>query len=199
MTKDIKSDVVEPNASTPNDTNNVSVGKGKHGGYLFIAPVGTPLPTKYNDTLDAAFENFGYLSEDGIKEAVEIESEEFKDLNGDITQTSTTSNKKTWTFAAEEIKEVVFKTLVGASNVTVDTTNHQIKVSDKAADFTDYSLVFEIVRSNGKAMRKVAPIARITELGEVTYAANELIKFEATWLLKKNTSDLREEALVETD
>lgn len=38
-------------ASTTNNTANVSVGKGKSGGYFFLAPAGTTLPTD-NTTAD---------------------------------------------------------------------------------------------------------------------------------------------------
>ena len=52
--------------TTKNDSTNVSFGKFKVGGYAYVAPVGTALPTDSESALDPAFQLIGYLSEDGI-------------------------------------------------------------------------------------------------------------------------------------
>lgn len=53
-------------ASTPNNAQNVSVAKPKVGGAVFVAPVGTDLPTDATTALNAAYQNVGYISEDGV-------------------------------------------------------------------------------------------------------------------------------------
>ena len=53
-------------SSTPNNAQNVSVAKPKVGGAIFVAPLGTDLPTDATTALDAAFQNVGYISEDGL-------------------------------------------------------------------------------------------------------------------------------------
>ena len=49
-----------------NNARNVSYGKPKYGGVAYRAPIGTPLPTTPDEPLDSAFENVGYLNQDGI-------------------------------------------------------------------------------------------------------------------------------------
>lgn len=78
-----------------NDTQNVTVGKGRVTGYLFVAPNGTALPTDATTDLPEAFKNLGYIDEDGVTETVDTSSEDIKDINGDILLTEITENKKT--------------------------------------------------------------------------------------------------------
>lgn len=57
--------------ATTNNAANVSAGKGVKGGYLFMAPVGTTLPTDAKSKLDPTFKTLGFVSEDGFVESVE--------------------------------------------------------------------------------------------------------------------------------
>ena len=47
------------------DVNNVSAGKPKIGGAVFVAPIGTELPEDVTTQLNAAFKGLGYCSDDG--------------------------------------------------------------------------------------------------------------------------------------
>lgn len=78
-----------------NDVQNVTVGKGRVTGYLFVAPNGTALPTDATTDLPEAYKNLGYIDEDGVTETVDTSSEDIKDINGDILLTEITENKKT--------------------------------------------------------------------------------------------------------
>ena len=48
------------------DRENVSAGKPKIGGAVWVAPVGTELPTDTAGSLNAAFKDLGYCSDDGV-------------------------------------------------------------------------------------------------------------------------------------
>lgn len=80
---------------TPNDAQNVTVGKGRVTGYLFVAKAGTTLPTDATTDLSDDYKNLGYISEDGISETVDTSSEDIKDMNGDTLISSITENNKT--------------------------------------------------------------------------------------------------------
>jgi len=53
------------------DVNNVSAGKPKIGGAVFVAPIGTELPKDVTTQLNAAFKGLGYCSDDGITYSAE--------------------------------------------------------------------------------------------------------------------------------
>ena len=74
-----------------NETKNVSSTKGVKGGYIFVAPPGTTLPTDIKTNLAEAFLNLGFISEDGYTESEETDANELKDMNGDLMDSATTS------------------------------------------------------------------------------------------------------------
>ena len=51
---------------TNNNTANVAAGKPRVNGAIFVAPVGSTLPTDASTVLDAAFINLGFISDDGV-------------------------------------------------------------------------------------------------------------------------------------
>ena len=65
-----------------NNAANVSAGKPKIGGAIFAAPVGTSLPTDTDTTLDNAFKNLGFVSDDGLTNSTDLETEEIKAWGG---------------------------------------------------------------------------------------------------------------------
>ena len=76
---------------TANSTDNVSSTKGVRGGYIFVAPAGTALPTDYSTALPSAFKCLGFISEDGYVETVDSDSEDLTDMNGDLMDSPQTS------------------------------------------------------------------------------------------------------------
>ena len=65
------------------NVNNVSAGKPKIGGAVFVAPIGTELPEDVTTQLNAAFKGLGYCSDDGITNTNSPETEEQKAWGGD--------------------------------------------------------------------------------------------------------------------
>ena len=78
--------------ATTNNQENVSAGKGVDGGYIFVAPTGTALPTDIKAKLDPAFKVLGFISEDGYVETVDEDTSDIVDMNGDLMD-STNSNR----------------------------------------------------------------------------------------------------------
>lgn len=74
-----------------NNVANVSSAKGVKGGYIFTAPAGTALPTDYRTALPTAWKCLGFISEDGYVETLDTDSEDIKDMNGDLMASPQTS------------------------------------------------------------------------------------------------------------
>ena len=105
-------------ASTANNTENVSYGKFKPGGYFFVAPYGTTLPTDNTSALDPAFLNMGFLSDDGITFDSSVSTNTGQDANGDTIATSAGAPEKSFQTTFREIKKDTMAVVYGLDNVT---------------------------------------------------------------------------------
>lgn len=173
-------------ASTPNNTINVSVGKGVTGGYMFVAPQGSTLPTDYETALDGAFLNVGYLGDDGIVFSDSSSNDSFYDLNGDSIETSASEIEKTFTVTFREIKKDTLAILVGSANVT--DADGKLTAHDKGPNDAAYSVVFELLLKNGRKWRRVVPNCKLGELGDMTVVSTELIGREVTMSALKDAT-----------
>ena len=70
-----------------NVASNVSAGKPKTTGAIWVAPKGSTLPTDTATALDAAFKCLGYCSDDGLTNSTDLESETIKAWGGDTVLT----------------------------------------------------------------------------------------------------------------
>ena len=165
-------------ASTKNSTKNVSYGKFLSGGYFFLAPAGTDLPTDNKTTLNTAFLNMGFLGDDGVNFSDSSSTENAYDANGDSIATSQGEIEKTFTVTFREIKKDSLSVLYGSANVT--DTGGTIKVIDKGPNATTYVGVFEIRLKDGRKWRRIVPQCQPGELGDQTIVYNELVGREIT-------------------
>lgn len=165
-------------ASTANSTANVSYGKFLSGGYFFLAPSGTTLPTDNTTTLDAAFLNMGFLGDDGVNFSDSSSTETAYDANGDSIATSQGEIEKTFTVTFREIKKDSLAVLYGSANVT--DADGKLTVHDKGPNDATYVGVFEIRLKDGRKWRRVVPQCQPGELGDQTIVYNELVGRELT-------------------
>ena len=162
-----------------NNAANVSTGKGKFGGYAYIAPTTATMPTSASAALSEDFLELGFISEDGITNATERESQDIKDMNGDTVMTVQTSHNETWqaTFL-ESLNVNVLKMVYGDDNVTVATGSTKITVN--GAELEEKAFVFELIKHGGKATRVVIPRGKLTEIGDIVYRAADPIGYNVT-------------------
>lgn len=162
-----------------NTAANVSTGKGQIGGYAFIAPTTATMPTDATTALDSSFLGLGYISEDGITNATERDSESIPDMNGNNVATIQTSHSETFkqTFI-EALNVNVLKLVYGDSNVTESQGAITIGVDGKEPE--EKAFVFELIMLDGKKKRIVIPRGKLTEVGDVVYKASEAIGYETT-------------------
>lgn len=163
-----------------NDAKMVTVGKPNVGGSVYRAPLGTTLPTDATTELDEAFICLGYISEDGITNATEKESEEIKAWGGDTVLRPQTSYADSYTMTfIEALNTEVLKTVRGDSNVS-GTLETGVTVKANSKEDTPHVYVIEQVMSGNVAARTVIPNATVTEIGEVTYADGDAVGYETT-------------------
>ena len=167
---------------TQNDATKVSLGKGKVGGYIFAGASTLTPPTDASSDLPTGMVNLGYVSEDGITNSLETDSEDVKDLNGDVVMSTITSRKETFKFKLLETQINSLKEVFGQSNVT-ETTTTTLKKTTVKSNSTPYDsrlYVMEFVLTGSRKMRVVVPLGKISELGDKVYSAGEAIGYEVT-------------------
>lgn len=162
------------------NVNNVSVGKPQIGGSIYVAPLGTTLPTDANTTLNEAFKQMGYASEDGIVNNNSPESTNIKAWGGDTVLTVQSSKEDTYQFTLIEVLNVdVLKFVYGSTNVTGD-LNNGIEIHANSKDSEICSIVIDMELTQGVLKRVVIPKAKISEVGEISYTDEDAIGYQTT-------------------
>ena len=75
---------------------NVSVGKPKVAGAIYVAPAGTALPTDASTTLAETFVSLGYISDAGVVNGENNETTSVKAWGGDTVLSALTGREDTW-------------------------------------------------------------------------------------------------------
>lgn len=164
--------------SNNNNAENVSVGKPKANGAIFAAPSGTALPTDANTALDEAFKNLGYISEDGVTNEIETDTEEIKAWGGDIVLNPQTSRSEKFTYTLIEQNVDSFKHVFGKDNVTDD--GGKITIKHNGNEREENVMVIETMLTGNKVKRIVIPRGKVSEIGEIAYKDDEAIGYEVT-------------------
>ena len=163
----------------PNDATSVGVGKPKVTGAIFVAPVGTPLPTDATTDLNEAFECIGYVSEDGVTIEEERDTEDMVAWGGDTVYTSQTTYSETFTFTPIEVNPVVAKMEYGDANVEV--TAGKMTIKHNSAEIPAKPVVIEVVPNSKTVDRFVVPNAKLTEKGELNLTDSDPMGRECTF------------------
>lgn len=149
-----------------NNTKNVSTTRGVKGGYANIAPAGTKLPVGF-EPLDPGFDCMGFFGEDGWKEGVDASSENVLDMNGDPVDSYSESATETIAMTLLEMAVNPLRVQYGDKNVTDGEDMIIVKHNWSNAD-DEWSIVLDLLLKNGRKWRKVIPVAKVSDRGEVT-------------------------------
>lgn len=161
-------------------TKNVTAAKPKIEGAISVAPVGTALPTDAKSKLDEAFKKLGYVSEDGVTNENSPESDNIKAWGGDTVLSVQTEKTDTFSFTLiEAISVDVLRTVYGANNVSGDLETG-ITIKATSEELVEQAWVIDMILKGGLLKRIVIPQGKISEVGEITYKADELVGYETT-------------------
>lgn len=165
-----------------NTANNVTAGKPKIGGAIYVAPSGTTLPTDATTALGGSFTCLGYVSEDGVTNTNSPSSENIKAWGGDIVMNLLTEKPDNFSFTLIEALSVdVLKFVYGDANVT-GTLSSGITVKANASVPVAHVVAIDMVMTDGAVKRVVMPSAYVSEVGEIAYKDSEAVGYETTLL-----------------
>ncbi|MFT8330307.1 hypothetical protein [Bifidobacterium psychraerophilum] len=164
------------------DVSNVSAAKPYLGGGVFVAPIGTALPTDLNTPLDAAFKDLGFVSDDGIEQGHDVDTDKIKAFGGATVLVTTTSDDHTYKTTFIETNEEVLKQVYGADAVTKDATTGVITVAPTPGKpMPKVILVFELLTGDTTKERKVVPNAQVSDWESITYKDTDAIAYGLTY------------------
>lgn len=163
-----------------NNSANVTAGKPRIGGGIYIAPAGTTLPTDAKTALSSDFLALGYVSEDGVVNSNSPESENIKAWGGDNVLTIMTSREDTFTFTLIEVMNInVLKLVYGDDNVS-GALSTGITVTANNGELESHVIVIDTILKGGVMQRTVIPAGTVSEVGDITYKDDEAVGFETT-------------------
>lgn len=165
------------------ETKFVTTGKPKKGGAIFVAPLGTPLPTSTSEKLNAAFLDLGYMSDAGVVNDNSATSNDVKAWGGKIVLSTQTEKKDTYKYTMIEALNInVLKAVYGDENVSEngESSGREIIVKANDDEQEEHCWVIDQIMKNGSAKRIVIPNGKITSVGEVTYNDTTPVGYETT-------------------
>lgn len=166
--------------NTGNTATNVTTGKPKPTGAIFVAPTGSTLPTTADGALDAAFTCLGYAANGGVTFSAGYATDSYKAWGGDTVYVYQTEKSETVQFSLIEAKNKdVLAFVHGDNNVTGDLANG-ITVMSKAEELDEKAVVIDMVLRGNVLKRYVIPAAKITELGDVVYQDSDVVAYQVT-------------------
>lgn len=162
-------------------TKNVLVGIPDVSGGLWVHDLidkPATLPKATDDLAGAGFKAVGYISEDGVTESSERDTDKVKAWGGDTVRILQNEHTLTYSFTFLEMGNVeVLKLLFGAENVVDSGGNITIKKNAKI--LAHKTFVIEVLDGDHK-IRLVIPDGQITETGERQFSHNSVLQVEVT-------------------
>jgi hypothetical protein len=143
-------------------------------GAVYVAPTGTTGPDYSDDALDAAFQDLGYISSDGIAESIDksttqIRSWQDGSLVREIVSDGTYSVSMTFIETNEDVVELYYGASLNTGTLPID----------PRATGGRQSFVIDVI--DGTSIeRTYIPAGEITSVGERTLASGEAIGYEVT-------------------
>lgn len=147
-----------------------------------VAPVGTTAPVLASTAWGVGWVDLGYISEDGITESHDDDTEEIRAMQrGDTVRRLITGSSASYQFTIIETTKAALELYHKGSAVTgIHASGHgpaSMQVGSPVADKRAFG--FDVIDGT-KLIRFVIPTGEVTERGEVTYKNDEALSYELT-------------------
>lgn len=155
-------------------------------GYIWVAPLGTELPSDAITDLDSSFMGLGYISEDGLTEPASLEAgDDIIAAGGDTVATGDPTFSKTWTGTCiEALNDNLLKVAFGSDNVTITAASASeagsITIEEKSRELTHYVIVVDELLKDKRRRRNVMADATFLITGDITHSHSSLMNYEFT-------------------
>ena len=132
-----------------NDKGNITIGLPKAGGAIYVAPIGSTLPSDATTSLSASYVNLGYVTEDGVTMTTSEESDTIKAWGPEIVMVNQTDFTETATYnLLETIRPAVLQYIRGNGNVDI-AADGSIKSGTTGEQLPHCIVVVETIQNNG--------------------------------------------------
>lgn len=153
-------------------------------GAILTAAVGTTLPTSAVDTLNVAFKDSGYVTEDGVNVSPTWNTNKLHDWSGANVRTMLDSFEGQVSFSLMELlDEQSAKQVFGASNVTKTAANsvhgEQLAITMGSTLPDELSWVFKMKDGNAKALI-VIPRGQVSAVDTLAFNRNNSANLPVT-------------------
>lgn len=172
-----------------NTATNVSAGKPAVSGAIYRAArtASLQIPTTAAATLSSDFKCMGYISEDGLKNNMSMDTDKVVAWGGDTVLPFEKGKQDEFSFKMLEVlNEDVLKSVFGAGNVAVtaatSTAPKSIAINVDSDEQEEAVWVFDMLLRGNNPKRIVVPYGRITDIGEINYKDDEAVGYDVTLL-----------------
>jgi len=147
------------------------------GAAVYAAPLGTALPTSATASLNAAFVDLGWVSEDGVTNSISREVTKHRAWGGEVVKVTQDNYTETVRLTLLESSAEVLSVVYGDDNVTE--SGDTITVEHSRLMLGRQSFVIDFIDGD-RAGRIVVREGQVTELGDVVYVHRDLTRYEIT-------------------
>ena len=174
-------DVSQVFAASPTDLATV--------GGLWIAPLGTVLPTDVDEPLDDLFRNLGYIGPEGVEVKIDSNTKPIEVWGGDEIGSlrdkfALEYSMKLYQVLSPEVNASIFGTANVSTQAATADQGNRLKVLINSKLPKRCSLVLDSFYED-KIIRQVAEIAQLSDLGSMKFVHNEPLMFEPSWKVLK--------------
>jgi hypothetical protein len=172
---------------TKNTAINVTAGKPAVAGAIYRAArtANLVIPTSAGATLSSDYKCMGYISEDGLKNDMGIDSDKVIAWGGDTVLPFEKSRQDDFKFKMLEVmNEDVLVAVFGSSNVTVTAATSSapkaIAINVNSDEQTEAVWVFDMIMRGNNPKRIVVPYGKITDMEEIEYKDDDAVGYDVT-------------------